>query len=428
MRSRQRIAYSALCIFICTAAVAQQNPSAPASRPAQTTASSATPPIPVATAENAARFRADIKKIEDALPRLKDRGAGLFFLARRHTQLGELQQALSLLEQCVALEEGFEPGDSDTFGPLRPDSRFQALAAKARRGRSAVHRAHVAFTIPQPDLIPEGIAVDPANRLFYLGSVTHRKIIKVSEAGDASDFVPAGRYQLLPFNGVRVDTKDHSVWGATSTDDVTHSELVHFDQHGKLVSRVAAPGPGVHDFNDLVVRDSDAVYVTDTRAHEVYRYDLKAHTLRPFALPRPLLYPNGIALSDDHNQLYVADSLGVILVSFASGSRVEVHPGARDTLAGIDGLYWNENSLIGIQYGTGPYRVMRWKLSPDGSRVTSAEVLEYRTDLVIFPTTGAILGDKLYFMANTGIGNLKNDQIADPSKLEPLRIAVVSLK
>ena len=82
----------------------------------------------------------------------------------------------------------------------------------------------------------------------------------------------------------------------------------------------------------------------------------------------------------------------------------------------------------GVQYGTDARRVMRWKLSPDGRRVTASEVQERGTELVEDPTTGAILDDQFYFMANTGIDNLDDDKIVDAAKLEPLHIAVVSLK
>jgi hypothetical protein len=58
-----------------------------------------------------------------------------------------------------------------------------------------------------------------------------------------------------------------------------------------------------------------------------------------------------------------------------------------------------------VQYGTGAYRVMRWQLSSDGRKVTASEILEHRTDLVSNPTTGAVLGDDFYFIANTGIYN-----------------------
>ena len=41
------------------------------------------------------------------------------------------------------------------------------------------------------------------------------------------------------------------------------------------------------------------------------------------------------------------------------------------------------------------------------------------------PTTGAVLGDKLYIIINTGIHNLEEDKIVDPAKLE--WVAVVAL-
>ena len=102
-------------------------------------------------------------------------------------------------------------------------------------------------------------------------------------------------------------------------------------------------------------------------------------------------------------------------------------PGKHNTLAGIDGLYWHKGSLVGVQYGNGPYRVARWKLSPDGLRVTSSEVLEYRTPLISFPTTGTITRGNFYFIANTGIANYKDGKVVDSSKLEPINIAVVPL-
>jgi hypothetical protein len=69
-----------------------------------------------------------------------------------------------------------------------------------------------------------------------------------------------------------------------------------------------------------------------------------------------------------------------------------------------------------------------WGLSADGQRVTSSKTLEYRTPLVSFPTTRAVAGENFYYIANTGIANLQDDRIVDPTKLEPVHIAVVPLK
>jgi sugar lactone lactonase YvrE len=240
-----------------------------------------------------------------------------------------------------------------------------------------------------------------------------------------SDFVKADIYQFPDLNGIKVDPADHGLWVASA--DEHNSELLHFDAQGKLLERFPAPGSGPHALNDLVLHNSREVYVTDTLAHQVYRFDSKQHTFVPLEFHRPVLYPNGIALSDDGNLLYVADILGVIQIDLKTNQMRDVDPGQHSTLAGIDGLYWYEGSLVGVEYGNGPYRVARWRLSPDGLKVMSTEVFEYRTPLISWPTTGAIAGGKFYFLANTAIGNYKDGKIVDPSKLEPINIAVVAL-
>ncbi|HZD95989.1 MAG TPA: hypothetical protein VE133_17135, partial [Candidatus Sulfotelmatobacter sp.] len=104
----------------------------------------------------------------------------------------------------------------------------------------------------------------------------------------------------------------------------------------------------------------------------------------------------------------------------------EVHPGNSNTLSGIDGLYWYRGSLIGIQ-GLGMNRVARFQLDPAGVKVIKTTVLEYRSDFVESPTTGAIDGSNFYFMANTQIDHWRDEKIVDPDKLAPVRVAVVGL-
>ena len=179
-------------------------------------------------------------------------------------------------------------------------------------------------------------------------------------------------------------------------------------------------------------RGTGEIYTTDTDANQGFRFDRKSHTfaaLNPSTGEpgRPVFYPNGITLSDDANDLYVADSLGVLCLDLRTNEVRQVKPAAHDTLAGVDGFYWYKGGLVGVQYGTGAFRVMRWMLSPDGAKVTASKTLERGTELVRDPTTGAILDGKFYFMANTGIDNLDNGKIIDPAKLEPLHIAVVPL-
>jgi hypothetical protein len=380
---------------------------------------------PVRDVDTATHLRSEIARIEQAKPSVADQGALLFLLAKQFVQLGDTAKALSLLKQCVALDEGFDPAGSQILRPLRSSPEFNALVEDIHRRHAAVQRARIAYTITETDLFPEGLAVDPARHLFYMGSSHRKKIVIIDDKGKVSDFVKPDLYNLLGLGGIKIDSVDHSVWAASDNDH--DSELLHFDEQGKLLERFSPPGAPPHVLNDLVLRGSQDIYVTDTLAQHVYRFDRREHTFTPLVLHRTLFYPNGIALTPDERTLYIADLMGVIRLDLTSNMTTEVDPGPHNTLAGNDGLYWYKNSLLGIQYGTGSFRVMRWRLSFDGRRVASSEVLEYRSALLSDPTTGAVYDGKFYFMANTGMDNLQDDKIIDSKKLEPVRIAVIPL-
>lgn len=382
------------------------------------------------TPADAEEVRAEIRALESVLPQVPDRGAALFLLARRYAHLGDLQKAVAMLRECVALDAGFvpDPEKSKSLQPLESNADFRQLLAQARRRYPPVHRAQVAFTVPAKDLFPEGLAVDAANGLFYMGSMHRKKIVKFTLNGSVSDFVKQDLYDLSPVGGVHVDPADHSVWASTDAGVKQRPELLHFDRQGNLLERYPSPGKMPYDLNDFVLRGAKEIFVTDTEGNHVYRFDRKSHTFTNMTLWRPVFYPNGITLSRDGNLLFVADMLGVVRVDLRTNESADVDPGAHNTLSGIDGLYWYNGQLLGVQYGTGQFRVMRWKLSEDGRRVTGSETLEYGTDLVSDPTTGAVLGNSFYFIANTGIYNLDDDKIVDPAKLEPVHIAVVALK
>lgn len=373
-------------------------------------------------------LRNEIKELERLLPVLVDRGAALFLLAHDYARLGERAKALDLLKQCVALDEGFDPARDTAFAQLKSASEFLILVEHVQRHSPPIHRARVAFTLAQNDLFPEGLAVDALKGVFYMGSEYHNKIVSISKTGKVADFVKEGTYDLMPVGGVHVDPVDHSVWCATDPGKKKRSEIVHFDMSGKLLERFMPSTAGPHVLNDLVLRSRNEIYVTDTEGNHVFRFDRQEHHFTELNFGRPLFGPNGITLSDDGNLLYVADDLGVIRMDLRTKEAQEVKPPSHDTMAGIDGLYWYEGDLVGVEYGTGAYRVVRWPLSPNGREARSHDVLERGTKMVRDPTTGAIWDGKFYFMTNTGLNNLKESKIIDAKKLEPVEIAVVPLR
>jgi len=384
-------------------------------------------PAPTPSPELVARLRAETAELEALLPSVVDRGAVLCSIARNLADSGNLAGALVQLKQCVELDEGFDPSISPRYRPLHGNPEYEALVARVRAKFPPVSHARLAFKVPEKDLIPEGLAFDQRNGVFYMGSIYRCKIVKITRDGKVSDLFPAGRDKLLPIVGVRVDPSDATVWAATSDDD-GHSELIHVDRLGHLLGRYAPPATGEKsDFNDVAVRQNGEVFVTDYSPSRVYRLDPARRTLSNFVAGRKFWHPNGIAFSDDFASLFVADDLGVRRIDLSTGATHDIVP-SKDTLSRIDGLYWHRGSLVAVQNGIGPARVVVFRLSADQNRVTETTVLDYRSPLTdATPTTGAIAGDDFYFISNSQVDNIQDGKIVDPSKLRPIQIGVVRL-
>jgi SMP-30/gluconolaconase/LRE-like protein len=375
---------------------------------------------------DAAEVRAQIAIVEKLLPGYPDRGAALYFLAEAKQHLGETLEALKLLKECLALREGFDPSGSHEFAGLHTSKEFTDLVEKVHRDFPVEAQARLNLITEEKNLIPEGLAWDPGRKVFLLSSLAQKKIVQITPDSHVSDFVPALRDHLLPVLGIRIDPRDSTIW-ANTEDDLGKAELVHFDTSGNLLDRFSLGGSAKHGFNDLVVRQGGEILLTDSLDNKVFRFDPATKAFAELEVHRELLYPNGIALSTDDKSIYVADSLGVVRVDLQTLSSADINPGPRSTLAGADGLYWYNGSLIAVQNGIGSPRIAAFKLSADGLRVMKTTVLENRSGFTSLPTTGAIRGSDFYFISNSHIDDLNAGKILDPTQLEPVRIAVVHL-
>ena len=373
------------------------------------------------------QLRKEVRTILALSSQVPDRGAVFYYLAVDYALLGDSRKAISYLQQCTHLREGFDPAEDPAFESLRAEPEFQSLVRQVLSEFPKKHSASWAFSVAQKDLIPEGLAVDPRSHRFYMSGTNRRKIVSIAPNGAVSDFVSEATYNLQSVCGIRVDWRTEDVWANTCPENGEGAELLHFDVQGKLLERFPASGPGPHLFNDLVLQGSAAVYLTDSLANEILRFDRRTHAFTTLALPRQIYYPNGIALSDDQRALYIADAFGVFRYDLQTHAAREVLPGPSTTISGFDGLYWYRGSLVGIQNSLGSSRVVQFRLSPDGSHVTRTNILEYRTDYVKRPTTGAIDNGILYFMTNTESDHWKDNKISDPQNLAPIRVAAISL-
>ena len=173
-------------------------------------------------------------------------------------------------------------------------------------------------------------------------------------------------------------------------------------QRFKVEFRVLPDGKP-HLLGAMALAEDGTIYAADNLTPYVYR--LAPGAERPeVILGNPVFTGlRGIALSPDATKLYVADyELGVFVFQ-TEGERRGLPLPAPDTLnlGGIDGLYRWDNSLVAIQNGIAPQRVIRLDLDASGTRVESVAPLVVADPRFDIPTFGTLVDDELLFLASS---------------------------
>jgi hypothetical protein len=347
----------------------------------------------------------------------------MYALARAYSLNGRAAEASRVLGELADMGLGIDVSADEDFGRLRAAAVWTELSKKIEAARAPVVRGRTAFRIPDPDLMPEGIAYDPLRRTFYLGSIYKSKIVALDRNGGRRDFKASGEDGLASVLGLKVDARRRLLWVCSNTRDGAASVLKYALDSGELKGKYTLDErPARRQFNDIALGRRGDAYVTDSAGAAVYEIQAGAERLRPLVKFGPGVYPNGLALSADERRLYVATSAGISIVDLGAKSVTELTTGANVAAAGVDGLYLYRGSLVAFQNAVpSPDRVVRLFLSADGRRAERARVLESNRPDYSLPTTGVVVGDELFYVANTQIDKMgAGGQIQPGAKLRDL--------
>lgn len=360
----------------------------------------------------------------------------IYYLARAHALSGNRSEAAAVLNRMLDMGITMDLEANADFNPIRSSEEFKSISKKIERVKAPVANSRVAFTLPDKELIPEGMAYDPATETFYLGSIYKRKIFRISKDGKYKDFKTEGQDGLWGVLGMKVDAGRRVLWvnsaaGPEEKGFNGYSGVFKYDLvSGKLIKKyVLENKPESHLFNDLVITAQGDAFLTDSLSGAVYMIHHERDGLEVFLQPGRFIYPNGIAISDDNKTLYVADwSAGISVVDVGTRSVTTMAHPDNITLSGVDGLYFYKNSLVAVQNGPKPERVIQYFLDGGLARVKSATVIEANNPVFDIPTTGAIAGDGFYYIANSHVDSLKDGVLVSASKLRNVTILKAALK
>jgi len=390
----------------------------------------ASPKLPIDDLPAARRKAA--AEIQTAWDKYPDNACVLYEVAVVYSQAGHKQEALATLRSMAQKRAGLDPRVADGFQNVASEPEFAALKQEIRRDYPPPNHAQEAFTIGEADLIPEGIVWSAQQKRFYLGSAK-RKIITFDEQGHVRDFVPPKEAGLGILVGLRVDDRRGQLWAAseqfTPTPGLMRGIFRYRLSDGKLLRKYPAPPEGADLVNDLVVAPDGTVYATASDSGSLLRIRPDSDTMEIFLPPHALPDPNGVTISQDGRFLFVAGWYGITRVDPKSKETVLLKSPPEIAVGCIDGLYEYQGDLVGIQncvHDTG--RVLRFRLNAQQDTIVSSQVLESYNPLFEGITTGAIVGDRFYFVANTQLHKMAADgSIPAGMHFDPLHVLRLGL-
>jgi hypothetical protein len=286
----------------------------------------------------------------------------------------------------------------------------------------------VAFRISEKDLIPEGIAYDATSKSFFVSSIHKSKIIRIDEHHKVIDFIKSGKEGIGQVLGIKVSNGKLWVCSNKGEGNSEGQSMLHAFKisSGDLISKWILPVSGeLHLFNDLAIDSHGNVIISDSDYGAIYRVKPALSGVEILIKDDRLMYANGITISPD-DAVIVNTFKGFFKINTVT-RELQALPFPNYQVIGIDGLCFYNQSLIGIQNVTYPVCVNQYYLNATFDKIESARVLVANHPLFDIPTTGVIVNDWFYFIANSQMSNLEKGKIMDPAKLKEVVIMKIKL-
>ena len=346
-------------------------------------------------------------------------------------------EAISHLTKSININAGYNLEDPN-LDAIRNYPGFQQLIQTKNKLNQTLIHSDTAFVIDDRQLHLESVAFDPVEKTMYGGSIHKRKIIKINNGGVVSDFTQPEQSGLGSVFGLKVDAQRRILWACSSAmpemqhyDSTIAPALFQFDiKTGRLLdSYRPADTLSNHIFGDLVLNSKGVPYLSDSRNNVIYKRDPGRRELQPYFSSKEFWNIQGLCFSDDDNMLYIADYVkGIFMLDVKTMKLSKINAQYDLSLKGTDGILFYKNSLITIQNGVQPNRVVRHFLSEAGNSFIRYEYIDNAHPAFGEPTIGSLPQNTLFYVANSQWNGYENGKIKNLAELHPIVILKYVLK
>jgi len=338
----------------------------------------------------------------------------MYQLVLAYALLDDKQPAFNIMLQMQRQGLSYDFNQAPESANLRGLQLYDYLNDLMVGAGQPVGVAEPVVTLDSKIELPETIAWDPQRERFLVGTITHGQILAVSKEGDTEELLRASDENgIWGIQGLAVDAERNRLWVSSAANpqfsgyspvDKGKSILFEFRLDDmELLHRYWVPVDGrPHSLGKLAVAPDGDVYAADALLPMVYVKEAEKDRLRPFFAAGSLVSLRGLALSDDGKMLYVADyEMGVAVIDIEAGQTYMLNTPNTLNLGGIDGLNFWQGQLVVIQSGIRPQRLMSLELDENRLGVSNIAPLAVALDSLDYPSYGTVVGDDLYFFANT---------------------------
>jgi hypothetical protein len=344
--------------------------------------------------------------------------------ARINAHLGDTAAAYASLRDFAAmgLRRRIE-ADTDLVA-LRGTPSWNAIIDRINANGNAINSFAPAFTMPDSDFIAEDITYDPSGKRWLVSGIRRSTIMSVDRSGKQTAFI-RGTDKGWGYLAVAVDSARNVLWAtaeaiplALGYDSTLAGKAAVFKYNlgnGSLITRFDLPATGRHGAGDIAVASNGDLFVADA-ADGTLLVIRNGGTVDVLVERGELMSPQGPAVASDGKHIYLADyARGVARIDRTNGNIEWLKHSHEIALSGIDGLtFVDPHTLIAVQNGTNPNRVIRISLDDSGIGVTRVESIAQNDSSIKEPTHGVFAGRDYYFIANGGYG-----AFGDDGKLRP---------
>lgn len=308
---------------------------------------------------------------------------------------------------------------------------FPESLSSGTKPEKEIKKATIAFNLKLKNFFPEGIAYDPINQCFYMGSLVKNRIVKILFDGTVTDFISSTNQDNFRYIGLRVDSAYKLLWACAEIKEKKQVGITKFDLGtGKLIKKyMVSKKEDMHLFNDAAITKDGTVYITSFAGGTVYKIDKTTDQLSVYLELGEKKYTNGIDVSPDERFLFMAVNADILRIGIKNKEIKSIQPPENESLGFADGLYYYKGGLVAVQTRRvnqkRSVRVARSILDKDYLKALKILTLVEDHPYFEIPTTGAIVNDEFYFIATSYIDKLEKKL---PPKEQPDKVIIMNVK